>query len=249
MEIQATLKRWILGSIRHLGYEVFKAPKATKAEHQTIAPFASYAPWNMDRAFVTAYAQCRPYSLVDIYRCYEIWSLVAESAKLSEGDLLEVGVWRGGSGVLIATQSAQRLSSAQVFLCDTFSGVVKTGAHDTIYKDGMHGDTSAESVKQLLARLGLGNVVVLEGIFPEQTAGRIQDRRFRFCHIDVDVYESAKDTCEWLWPRLVSGGLVVFDDYGMRGTEGVQRFVNEWRIREDLIFLYNVNGHAIVIKK
>jgi hypothetical protein len=43
--------------------------------------------------------------------------------------------------------------------------------------------------------------------------------------------------------------MVVFDDYGMRGTEGVQRFVNEWRGREDLTFLYNLNGHAIFIKK
>jgi O-methyltransferase len=113
----------------------------------------------------------------------------------------------------------------------------------------MHADTSAEIVKRLLGQLGVDNAVVLEGIFPEQTADRIQDRRFRFCHIDVDVYQSAKDVCEWLWPRLESSGLVVFDDYGMRGTEGVQRFVNEWRVRNDLNFIYNLNGHAIFIKK
>jgi hypothetical protein len=66
--------------------------------------------------------------------------------------------------------------------------------------------------------------------FPERTAERIQDGRFRFCHIDVDVYQLSKDICERLWPRLVSGGLVAFDDYGMRVTEGLQRFVNEWRV-------------------
>jgi len=186
---------------------------------------------------------------VDIYRCYEIWSTVAEAAKLPQGDLMEVGVWRGGTGAVIASQSARHIPSAEVFLCDTFTGVVKTGDQDTIYGDGMHADTSPEIVQDLLDRIGLNNAVLLQGIFPEQTAGRIQDRRFRFCHIDVDVYQSAKDVCEWLWPRLVSGGLVVFDDYGMRGTEGVQRFVNEWRVRDDLTFLYNLNGHAVFIKK
>jgi len=100
-----------------------------------------------------------------------------------------------------------------------------------------------------LDQLSLTNAVLLQGIFPEQTADRIHARKFRFCHIDVDVYRSAKDVCEWLWPRLVPGGLVVFDDYGMRGTEGVQRFVNEWRGGKDLTFLYNLNGHAIFIKK
>ncbi len=242
------LKRWILSLIHSFGYEIFKVPAATKGEHQTILPLASYAPWNLDTAFAKIYDQCRTHTLVDIYRCYEIWSLVGEAAKLQQGDLLEVGVWRGGTGALIAAQSAP-LSSAQVFLCDTFSGVVKTGAQDTIYKDGMHADTSIETVTRLLSQLGLTNVVVLQGIFPEQTADRIKDRRFRFCHIDVDVYKSSKEACEWLWPRLVSGGLVVFDDYGMRGTEGVQRFVNEWRVRDDLTFLYNLNGHAVLIKK
>lgn len=243
------LKRWILGMVHSLGYEIFKAPTATEGEHQTIAPFASYAPWNLDSEFVKVYDLCRLNTLVDIYRCYEIWSTAAEAAKLPQGDALEVGVWRGGTGALMAAQVARRVPAAKVFLCDTFTGVVKTGAKDTIYKDGMHSDTSVEVVEQLLAKLGLQNAVVLQGVFPEQTGERIQDRKFRFCHIDVDVYQSSKDICEWLWPRLVAGGWVVFDDYGMRGTEGVQRFVNEWRTRDDLNFIYNLNGHAIFVKK
>jgi O-methyltransferase len=222
---------------------------ATQGEHEAIIPLASYAPWNFEPAFANSYKQCRSHTLVDIYRCYEIWSMVAEAAKLPQGDLLEVGVWRGGTGALIAAQSARCIPSARVFLCDTFTGVVKTGPQDTIYKDGMHADTSAKMVTQLLTLNGLNNTVVLEGIFPEQTASQLEDRPFRFCHIDVDVYQSSKDICEWLWPKLVSGGVVVFDDYGMRGTEGVQRFVNEWRLRADLTFLYNLNGHAIFIKK
>jgi O-methyltransferase len=142
--------------------------------------------------------------LVDIYRCYELWSAVGEAAKLERGDLLEVGVWRGGTGALIAAQSAKHIPGAQVFLCDTFTGVVKTGAQDTIYKDGMHSDTSAEIVKQLLSQLGLSNAVLLKGIFPEETESQVQDRVFRFCHVDVDVYQSAKEVVEWLWPRLIA---------------------------------------------
>jgi O-methyltransferase len=245
----STPKRLILSTIRRFGYEVFKAPTVTEREHETITPLASYAPWNLDPVFAKVYDQCRANTLVDIYRCFEIWSSVAEAAKLKEGDLLEVGVWRGGSGAIIAAQSERLMPSAQLFLCDTFTGVVKTGAQDTIYADGMHADTSPEIVQRLLAQLAVKNTSLLQGIFPERTGDWIKDRKFRFCHIDVDVYQSAKDTCEWLWPRLVSGGLVLLDDYGMLRTGGVQCFVDEWRGRNDLTFIYNLNGHAIFIKK
>jgi O-methyltransferase len=243
------IKKALLSIVHKFGYEVFKSPVITRNEHETILPLAAYAPWNLDAEFTKVYEQCRANTLVDIYRCYEIWSLAAETAKLPQGDLIEVGVWRGGTGALIAAQCARLTPSARVFLCDTFTGVVKTGAKDTIYEDGMHADTSANIVEQLFKSLNLKNASLLQGIFPEQTANKIQDRCFRFCHIDVDVYQSARDVCEWIWPRLETGGVIVFDDYGMRGTEGVQRFVDEWRFHNDLVFIYNLNGHAIFVKK
>jgi hypothetical protein len=64
-------------------------PAATAHEHQTIVPRASYSPWNLDASFAKVYRQCQPQTLVDVYRCYEIWSLVSEAAELPEGDLLK----------------------------------------------------------------------------------------------------------------------------------------------------------------
>ena len=48
----------------------------------------------------------------------------------------------------------------------------------------------------------------------------VADRRFRLAHIDVDVYQSAADVLDWVWPRLSPGGVVVFDDYGFPATPG-----------------------------
>jgi O-methyltransferase len=50
---------------------------------------------------------------------------------------------------------------------------------------------------------------------------------FRFCHIDVDVYQSAKDIVTWLWPRLAIGGIIVFDDYGFPYSQGITTLVDE----------------------
>jgi O-methyltransferase len=135
-----------------------------------------------------------------------------------------------------------------VFLCDTFKGVVKAGKHDSIYKGGEHQDTSATEVDHLLCRLNIQNYRILDGVFPEDTGTNIENLRFRFCHIDVDVYNSAKDVAEWIWPRLVNGGIVVFDDYGFQSCNGVTTFVNEMRLWPHCLIVHNLNGHAIAIK-
>ena len=213
-----------------------------------LLPKATYSPWMDDEAFRKAYAAVEKSTLVDVYRCYELWQLVAESAKAGAGDLIEIGVWRGGSGALIAQRSLIDGQGGTVYLCDTFAGVPKAGASDSVYRGGEHADTDRGRVEGLIARLSLGNVRVLEGVFPNDTGETCQDRRFRFCHIDVDVYQSAKDVLEWVWPRLIIGGIVVFDDYGFHDCGGVTKLFNEQYGRRDRVLLHNLNGHGIAIK-
>jgi O-methyltransferase len=139
-------------------------------------------------------------------------------------------------------------SAATVYLCDTFQGVVKAGSSDRHYADGEHADTSEGIVTALATRLGLNNIKILCGIFPEQTGSRVANASFRLCHIDVDVYESGREILEWVWPRLVRGAMVVFDDFGFLSTGGITRLVNEERSKTDRLMLHNLNGHAVFVK-
>lgn len=174
--------------------------------------------------------------------------LVAQTAKL-DGGILEVGVWRGGTGALMARRARSAGSSDSIYLCDTFKGVVKTGSHDPCYYDGKHSDTSQEVVEDLLRRVGISDVQILAGVFPDETAHLIEpDARFRLCHIDVDVYQSARDIMAWVWDRMVPGGIVVYDDYGFASCGGITKYVNEQMAERDRLVLHNLNGHAIVIK-
>lgn len=112
--------------------------------YQRVTPVADHAPWTSDQAFTDIYRVIKSFTLVDPYRCYEIWSLVEQSAKL-EGSLLEVGVWRGGSGALIATKATLCGITNTVYLCDTFRGVVKAHAQkDSSYRGGEHANTSTD---------------------------------------------------------------------------------------------------------
>ena len=211
-------------------------------------PKSSYAPWRLDDEFQRLYRLAKHETLVDIWRLWELWTLVSELAGL-DGILLEVGVWRGGSGVLMAARARAAGITDRVYLCDTWEGVVKTGDVDTFYADGAHDDASREGVERLVKQFDLHNVDLLQGIFPDETAGPIENERVRLCHIDVDVYLSAADVFAWTWPRLVSGGVVVFDDYGFGTTPGITQFVNEQRGLPDRLVLHNLNGHGVIVKR
>ena len=150
--------------------------------HEMAFPISTYAPWQADDEFRRAYEAVRRNTLVDVWRCYELWSLVGELRDVP-GAILEVGVWRGGTGVLMATRAAALGIDEPVYLCDTWEGVVKTGDVDTYYRDGKHDDASRETVAALAAALGMTNVELLQGVFPDETGDRIAGNRFRLCHM------------------------------------------------------------------
>ena len=228
------------------GYHVIRL--SSGGTYESILPLATYAPWNASAEFRAVWAAVRNNTLVDVFRCWELWQLVGQTTKLS-GSLIEVGVWRGGTGALIASAAKKNAIATPLYLCDTFRGVVKAGVHDSAYKGGEHANTSIPTVEALMRSLGLSNYRILEGIFPDATSHLIpENERFRFCHIDVDVYESARDIFDWIWNRLVPGGLVVYDDYGFEVCPGITRLVNDQMGMSDRLVLHNLNGHAIVIK-
>jgi O-methyltransferase len=239
-------------ALDRVGYRITRVHRPDEAKryapsYAAVFPEATYSPWLTDERFRDAYRIARSHTLVDWYRLFELWQLAAEVAPFG-GDYLEVGSWRGGSAALIAARARVEAPSAMVFACDSFRGVVKAGARDTAYKGGEHADTSPEVVRGLFERLALTNAEVLEGVFPEETGEALADRHFGMVHVDVDVYESAHDVLSWAWPRLADGGIVVFDDYGFLGCEGVTALVDDQRKRSDRVVVHNLNGHGIVLK-
>lgn len=236
--------------IRGLGYEIYKIHTGSISGiplYEAVTPSATYSPWNEDESFLKMYHTVRKHTMVDRYRCFELWSLVEQTRKL-DGSLIEIGVWRGGTGALIAKKASLCSITDSVYLCDTFAGVVKVSDKDSTYKGGEHSDTSQQTVESLIKNLGLANVRILKGVFPNETSRLVERDTFRFCHIDVDVYQSAKDIVEWIWPRMVTGGVIVYDDYGFIGCDGIRDYVNEQSASNDRLIMHNLNGHAVVVK-
>lgn len=104
--------------------------------HQNIVSYSTYSPWYDDVKFLECYKLSCNNTLVDIYRCYELWNFIKRNSQI-KGDVLEVGVWKGGTGSILA-KATELYSDGTVYLADTFKGVVKATDKDSIYKGGEH---------------------------------------------------------------------------------------------------------------
>jgi len=211
--------------------------------HAQIISFASYSPWLDDIDFSEIFKAISESTLVDIYRCYELYTLARQLAYLP-GEIVEVGVWRGGTAALLAKAVPGKI----IHLYDTFSGVVKAKKEfDTIYTGGEHADTGEYLVRNLFKSLDLPCQIHV-GVFPEDTDGALPET-VSLAHIDVDTYQSALDSFLTIWPRLSINGMMIFDDYGFFGCEGVTQAVQEvLASTRNALFIYNLNGHGILTK-
>lgn len=145
---------------------------------------------------------------------------MAEATTGITGDVAEFGVYRGGSARLIAA----RLNSRILHLFDSFEGMVKTTEKD-VHRPGDFNDTSLSDVRQYLK--DHKDIRYHEGWFPE-TARGLEDLRFSFVHLDVDLYESTLEALKFFWPRLERGGMILCHDFNSISCPGVALAFREY---------------------
>lgn len=246
--LRALLSYSTFALIRGLELPFHFYSKLKNSSYQVIVPANTYAPWLKDEAFRTLFRKVKKHSLVNRYQAWELWKLTEQLDKI-EGDLLEVGVWRGSTSIIMASKLRALHSGKMIYACDTFEGVVKAGhPSDNYYKGGEHSNTSKEFVAKQAASHGLSNIALLQGIFPDDTGHLSSNKSFSLCHIDVDAYESGRSVLDWVWPRLNIGGAIVFNDYGFPLTQGITRLFNEQYQREEAMLFHNLNGNGIMVK-
>ena len=235
-------RRELLNMLRGTNFTTLSAG----ISHAQVIPTASYSPWQDDSRFLQLYAAVRDCTLVDVYRSFELWSAAQRTHQIV-GAVAEIGVWRGGTAAILCAANHAVRPGESVHLFDTFSGVVKAdSASDTLYKGGEHSDASESEVSALLSENGLSNFEIHRGVFPDDS-GMFLPSTIRLCHIDVDTYHSAKDCMTFVWPRVACGGMLIFDDYGFWGCEGVTKLLNA-EAPSDSLLIHNLNGHGILIK-
>jgi O-methyltransferase len=198
--------------------------------------------WESNRAFIDIWNQISGHTLVDKRRCFMLYQYACQARTLP-GDAAEVGVYRGGTARLLAkTLAAERRI---VHLFDTFSGMPVVDPARDLHAAGDFRDTSLQAVGAYLA--DCPNVRLHAGLFPA-TAAPLAQLTFSFVHVDVDIYQSVWDCCQFFYPRLAPGGLLVFDDYGMITCPGAKQAVDEFFAEKPEYPCYLPTGQAVVVR-
>ncbi len=135
---------------------------------------------------------------------YQIFMLVTRTKKI-EGDLAEVGVYRGGSAKLICEAKGNK----RLHLFDTFQGIPRVEDIDHGFSQGQF-SAGLDDVRGYL-RL-YENVYFYRGIFPD-TSAPVRERKFSFVHLDVDTYQSTLNCLVFFYPRMNVGGVILSHDY------------------------------------
>ena len=203
--------------------------------HNSNSPMTKNTQWLLeDPVFKNIWEQIQPYTMTSVERGYALYTSVRYIVEKNiKGNIVESGVWRGGSSMLIALTLLEfDTSDRNLFLFDTFSGMpepehIDVDLHGNSAKEQLvrHSDSLKES--NIWAYAEIENVKInmaLTGYPAEKihyiqgdvttTAPQAITNSLALLRLDTDWYASTKSEMQNFWPRLNRNGVLLIDDYG-----------------------------------
>jgi hypothetical protein len=241
----ARLARGILRNLlRRNGYDIVAVDK--KLDHD------DYDLWAEDER-LGIISRVRPYTMTTLARISALCRSVEYiSAHRIPGDIVECGVWKGGSMMAAALRLAQLGDYERtLYLFDTFEGMPPPGPRDRDPRDrtaasmvdeenekGGWCSCSLDEVKKALESTGYPQekMVFVKGRV-EETLPSAAPASIALLRLDTDWYESTLHELVHLYPLLSVGGVLILDDYGF--WQGARQAVDEYLARHRLRLLLN----------
>lgn len=203
-----------------------------------------YLPWRTDEEFNELYKIFADFTLNPKSRLYTIYDFSIKYLKENTA-FIEVGTWKGGVTGILA--SKYRNNNIDIYACDTFSGVAKTSDKDTFFSGSEYSDAEVNDLKKI-ENLAKKKINIIPGIFPQSMQNVNLSKKFSFAHIDVDTYQSAKQSFEYITNNSIVGAVIILDDYGGWFTDGITLFGNELMKNNNYFSVPNHLGQLIVLK-
>jgi hypothetical protein len=214
------------------------------------------APFSLERRLTGRDWPSQAHTMIGVRRLDNIQALVEEVVREQvPGDLIETGVWRGGSTIFMrGLLKAHGITDRAVWVADSFAGPPsreEDGASSRSFSSpGMEGireglqnstlprqvqeridlimaGTTYEEVRERFSRYDLldDQVRFLRGWF-RNTLPSAPIEHLALLRLDGDWYDSTFDALDALYPRLSKGGYVIVDDYN--AFEECRRAVHDY---------------------
>ena len=147
------------------------------------------------------------------------------------GEVVEFGCYNGTTSLFLRRLLNLYDNTKQLHLYDSFSGLPDKSIKDASvagsdFKAGELKVSKRELIRNF-KRANLKLPYIHKGWFSDLTAKEVPEQ-ICFGFADGDFYDSIIDSLNIIWPRLVTKGRIVIDDYERSGLPGVSRAVNEF---------------------
>ncbi len=248
------MKRLVKGALARLGWELL--PRGQR-DAQSLADLS-----DADRAIAH---RVSPYTLTGMDRRASLILAVDHLVRQRiAGDIVECGVWRGGSMMAVALALLARGDATRaLYLYDTFEGMTPPTDADRAHGGETAADQLARTARGdgVWCEAGLDDVRANVGStgYPrervhfvkgpvEQTIPATMPGPIALLRLDTDWYESTRHELQHLYPRLVPGGLLIIDDYGH--WQGARQAVDEYFADSPQpVFLHRIDYTARLLVK
>ena len=172
-------------------------------------------------------------------------------------DFAECGCWKGHSTWVIASIMSENSATGGLHVFDSFEGGLSEKVDEDLGPDQELSEDEVEKEKLTFASAEseVGDnlsefdfVSFYKGWIPERFA-EVEELKFAFVHLDVDLYEPTRDGLEFFFPRVAEGGAIVIDDYNFAQFPGARKAVDQFLEKNPDVFFYAVpTGGAFLIK-
>lgn len=159
------------------------------------------------------------------------------------GDIVECGVWRGGSMMVVANELLRLREMRVLHLFDTFEGMTDPSEKDVSHAGKAAFNLLASSSRKSSSKMwcvaseeDVRNNLYSTGYpknFINFIRGKVEDtlpgkapKEIALLRLDTDWYDSTWHELLHLYPNVVSGGVIIIDDYGY--WQGARRAVDEY---------------------
>jgi hypothetical protein len=216
---------------------------------------------DMGGDYLETWEMVKPYTMISPERGWALAEAVRYVCRRKlPGDFVECGVWKGGACLLASCVLAREEtdSSRRIWLYDTFEGMVDPTPEDRIAASGQllternpagWWAAGVEEVKESLKKSPLDpSCFVFVAGRVEETLEKHVPEQIAILRLDTDWYESTRMELEVLYPRLVSGGILIIDDYGH--FTGARKAVDEYFARKSLPMLLHRSDYTgrVIVK-
>lgn len=182
------------------------------------------------------------------WRVYVVCSL-AEMVKNLKGDFVECGVNTGAYSRAVIEYINFSTLNKTFYLLDTYQGLVPGQITDEEYKAGV-GDYLGkykDVYAQVIETFKPFPVKVIRGAVPG-TLPQCDTSQICYLSIDMNVVEPEIAAAHYFWDKIVSGGVMILDDYGFPGHLAQKKAFDLFALEKGVSILYIPTGQAIIFK-